>query len=495
MLTINIGELALDETYSPLVNVSFEYFKTKGGEIIGGLQKFTITGVVTVSDSPGLKTGSSVMFKLKSIRAIGAKTKCFDVSIPGFYSGQGKVTNVTIDQGSDPTWVNQGAFSIEISAPLSSIPTNSLGITLDDSITDISKSETVEIGEDAHGYVLVGDTLSKTYIKFTNKINLTCKPLCPNLGGNTANPITILRRLVAIGPTHQSLQKYQSWKPFLQSRSLEISTEGSVSFSSEIILLPPSSTGKAFVDIGFEHNRTYESKQKSKKISGTVTGLSEVAWSDLINVSDTSSSSKLSNAESVFQTLKGRYSDLSSWEGLIIKLTEVPGCPKTTSTSIGRCGDDDDDDDEGGGGNIVPTSSTISKDRTEGVINFTFEWSSSDSDQECSESNGKRTEVTVDIVEPQPTLVEHIIPGVGTLIQNLNCKSAETLTFTSTTTDPQEGGCSNNSKCLAEDAINKEIEKYIPDKNDKSWLIIENTRQTATNSFSITIKYIKQCTA
>ena len=489
MSNITIGGLALDETYAPLVNLSFEYFKTKGGEIIGGLQKFTITGVVTVSDSLGLETGRTVMSKLKGIRSMGMKPKCYLVNIPGFYSGQAKVTNVTIDQGSDPTWVNQGAFSMEISAPLSSIPTNSLGITATDSVTEISKSETVEIGEDAHGYVLVDDnTLSKTYIKFTNKINLTCKPLCSS---STANPIAILKKLVSIGPTHDSLRtKYKSWRLFLQSRSLEISTEGSVSFISDIILLPPSSTGKAFVDIGFEHKRTYETEQTTKTISGTVTGLSEVVWSGLIDISDTSSSSKFSNAESVFQTLKDKYVDISSWAGLIIELTKVPGCPKKTSTSIGRCGDDDDDV---GGGNIIPTSSTISKDRTEGVISFTFEWSS-DSDQECSESNGKKTEVTVEIVEPQATIIENIIPGVGTLIQNLNCKSAETLTFTSTTTDPKEGGCSNNSKCSTEEAINKEIRKYIPGGSGGKWLIIENTRTTSTNSFSVTIKYIKQCT-
>lgn len=496
MSKIILGELTLDDTYAPLVNVSFEYFKTKGGEIIGGLQKFTISGIVTVSDQPGLLTGANVMSKLKDIRDVGKKTKCINVVIPQFYTGQAKITNVSIDQGSDPTWVNQGDFTIEISAQLTSIPTNSLGITLNDNITDISKSETIEIGEDAHGYVLLdnpeGLQLSKTYVKFSNQVNLTCKPLCPNLGGQNANVITILKRLVSSGPTHDALKDYKTWKPFLQTRSLEISTEGSVSFSSEIILLPPTSTAKSFVDISFEHNRTYESKQTSKKISGTVTGLSEIAWSDLVNLADTSSASKLGNAETDFQKIKTSFNSLSRWKGLQLELKEIPNCPKESSTSIGKCGDDDDDD-ETGGGDIVPTNSTISKDRTEGVINFTFEWSSSDSEQECSESNGKRTEVTVDITEPKATLVEHIIPGVGTLLQNLNCKSAKTISFTSTTTDPESDGCSKNNECSSEDAINAEIKKYIPSDNDRGWLLIENKRTTTSNSFSITKKYIRKC--
>lgn len=497
MSNIILGELTLDDTYAPLVNVSFEYFKTKGGEIIGGLQKFNITGVVTVGDQPGLSTGANVMSKLKAIRNIGKKTKCVNVSIPGFYSGQGKITNVSIEQGSDPTWVNQGNFSIEVSAQLTSIPANSLGITLNDNVTDISKSETIEIGEDAHGYVLIGDSgggasLSKTYVKFSNRVSLTCKPLCPNLGGQNSNVISVLKRMVSSGPTHEALQKYKSWKPFVQNRSLEISTEGSVSFSSDIILLPPTSTAKAFVDISFEHNRTYESKQTSKKISGTITGLAEISWSDLVTLSDTSSASKLANAESSFSTIKNQYNDLGSWAGLIVQLTEIPGCPKESSTSIGRCGDDDDDD-EIGGGDVVPSNSTISKDRTEGVINFTFEWASDDDSQGCSERNGKRTEVTVDITEPQATLVEHVVPGVGTLIQNLNCRTATTINFTSTTTDPESDGCSKRNECDADDAINKEIEKYIPEDDDNGWLLIENRRTTSSTSFSISKKYIRKC--
>jgi hypothetical protein len=493
MQIITLGDLKLDDTYAPLVNVSFEYFKTKGGEIIGGLQKFNITGVVTVGDQPGLSTGANVMSKLKAIRNIGKKTKCTNVNIPGFYSGQAKITNVTIDQGSDPTWVNQGSFTIEVSAQLTSIPVNSLGITLNDSITDISKSETIEIGEDAHGYVLVGTSLSKTYVKFTSQINLTCKPLCPNLGGQNANPINILKRIFSTGPTHEALQKYKSWKPYQQTRSLQISTEGSVSFSTEVILLPPSSSSAAFVDLSFEHSRTYESKQTTKKISGTVTGLSETSWSDLIGLSGTSTSSKLENAEAAFQAIKRSFNNLSAWEGLVLELTELPNCPKENDKNIGRCGSDDDKDDNGGGGKIEPSKSVISKDRTEGVINFNFEWSSFDDDQECSENSGKRTEVTVDITEPQATLIEHVIPGVGTLIQNLNCKTAATIDFTSTTTDPEGDGCSQKNECNANEAINQEIEKYIPSDDNRGWLLITHTKTTTQNSFSINKKYIRKC--
>lgn len=490
---IVIGSLTLDETYAPLVNLSFEYFKTQGGEIIGGLQKYSITGIVTVSDQPGLSTGSNVMSKLKAIRGLGKKTKCADVVIPSFYSGKAKITNVSIEQGSDPSWVNQGSFTIELSAPLTSIPTNSLGLTINDNVTDISKSESVEIGEDAHGYVLLDGParLSKTFVVFKTQVSLTCKPLCPDQGGSTSNVITILKRLVSKGPSHPAFEKYKTWKPYLQSRSLELSTEGSVSFSSDVILLPPGVSGSAFVDVEFEHGRSYESKQTTKKTSGTVTGLAEVAWSDLINLANTSSSSKLANAESVFSTLKTYYSNLDNWGGIMLELTEKPNCPKEGEDTIGKCGDDDDDED-GGGGCFKPNSSTISKSRTEGTINFNFEWQTVPSDEECTEPNGKRTEVTVDITEPQATIVEHIIPDVGTLIQNLNCRSAQTIEFTSTTTDPESDGCSQQNECDANDAINKEIEKYIP-KDDPNWLVIADSKTTTSTTLTIRKKYIRRC--
>ncbi len=477
---IVIGFLLLDESYSPFVTLSFEYFKTEGEEIIGGLQKYVIDGNVTVSDADGVVTGSIVMSKLKSIRALGKKTKCVDVIIPGFYSGQAKLTNVIIEQGSDPSWINQGQFKIELSAPLLSIPTNSLGITVSDYITEISKKETIEIGEDAHGYVLVGTSLSKAFVKFTNNITLTCKPLCPSLGGDQANGINVLRRIASNGPTHKIFEKYKNWQPHLQGRSLQLSTDGSLSFNSEVILLPPNITSKAFIDIDFEHTRAYEPKTHNKKISGTITGLASIGWTDIISLSNSVSSSKFANAEAVFNTIKPTLVSLDDWDGITLELKQLPNCP----TQVNECSSSIIDN------NIPcykPISSAISKSRTEGQVSFTYEWAT-----DCEESNGKRTEITIDITEPQEQFVEHIVPDVGTLIQNLNCRSAKVLEITSSTTDPRGEGCSTTNECSATDALNKALLEYI-DNESQDWLLIEHSRTTTSDSFSIRQKYIQGC--
>lgn len=486
MANIVIGSLTLDDTYTPLVNLAYEYFKTDGGEIIGGVQKYTISGTITVSDD-GSTTGASVMTKLKGIRQLGNKTKCVDVVIPNFYSGSAKISNVQIDQGQDPSWVNQGDYTIELTAPLSSIPTNSLGITVDDCVTSISKTETIELGEDAHGYILLGgNQLTKTFITFKLEINLTCKPLCTTSG---INVVKILKRLVKNGPTYEAFDKYQSWSPYLQSRSLQLSTDGSATFSADVILLPPNATAKAFIDLEFEHSQSYENKQQSKKISGTVTGLASITWTELVTLQNTTLASKLANAEDVFDQVKGLYSDLGNWSGQTLELTEKPNCPITNATTLGQCGTEDP--------NFFPcfqpTTSTISKSRTDGVINFNFEWATQSEDEECADKNGKRTEVTVDITEPQATIVEHVIPDFGTLVQNLNCRSAKTIDFTSTTTDPTAEGCSTANACIADDAINKEIEKYIPEDDDNGWLLIGHTKTETIDSFTVTKKYIRKC--
>lgn len=481
-MSITIGSFTLDQSYSPLVNSNFEYFTTQGGEIIGGQQKITISGSVSASGPSA--TGAVVMTKLKTIRNLGKQPQCLEVTVPGFYTGKAKITNVNIEQGNDPAWINQGAFSIELTAPLSSIPSNSFGFTVNDYVKDVSKSESVQIGEEGHGYVysLSGNILSKAFIKFTNEISLTCQPLCSDQA--IPSTIAILKRIVATGPTQPVFtQKYSSWRPFLQNRSLEIQTNGSVTFRCELILVPPSVSANAFVDITFEHVKNYDlqQQQETKKSSGSVTGLVSISWSDLVTLSDTCSASKLANAESAFSSIKAALSNLNNWGGTTLELNQLPNCPSNINeqcvTGISTpttC--------------FKPTNSTISKNRTEGAINFDFEWTNS----QCQTYNGQ-TQVDVEINEPIDNLVEHIIPNYGTLIQNLNCKTPKTIQFTSTTTYPGANGCTTNiAACSANDAINAAISGYIP-SGDPNWLLIDNKKTSTMTSISITKKYIRKC--
>lgn len=485
MLPIKIGNLiSIDNTYAPLVNLSFEYFRTQGGEIIGGIKKYTINGVITVSDDGSSSSGSTVMSKLKTIRDLGKKTKCYDVEIPNYYTGLAKITNVSITQGPDPSWINQGEFSIELTAPLSEIPFNSLKVTASDYVTDISKSETLELGEDSHGYAfdLNGKILSKSYVKFKTEISVTCKPLCTSLGGTQANAISIINRLYNITPQNEAFKDYKTWKPYLQSRSLDINTEGTASFRSEIILVPPNFNITAFVDLNYEYGKTYQSNEESRKISGSITGLVSIDWKDLVSLSDTSSNGKFAAAESAFGAIRNLVKSLTDWQGLMQDLIRIPNCPIRAAVPTTPC--------------IQPTSAVITKSRTEGIITFDYEWSSGD--KQCAANNGSSTVLSIDITDERG-IVEYVIPDRGTLIQNLNTNKARIIDITSTSTVSE--GCITDDRCVSDNVINAQIERALlsgnpglnPNGSTRQWLLIEDTITRTLNSIARKKKFIRRC--
>jgi hypothetical protein len=488
-MAISIGGITLDSDSTPVVKVTYDYFKSKSGEILGGHTVFTITGTVSVSDSSG-SSGSTVMKKLQSIRDIGTNTKCVPVNIPGYFNGQGKISNVNIEQGPDPTWVNQGAYSIELKTELANLPPNSLGITKDDAVSDISISESIEIGEDAHGFSFDGGQLSKSFVKFTNKVSVTCKPLCPTSGTPFSKALGVLRRVLKSGPQNEIFATYKTWRTLLQDRSLEMNSEGGVSFSATIILLPPSSSHNALIDLSFGHNQTYESRTENFTVSGNITGLAPIAWSDLVNLSDSCSASKLVGAESAFGYVSGKYSSLGSWAGQTLTLNEQPNCPgNNPNNSATQCGSSPFNTQINC---VEPTNSTVSRNRTDGSISFTFEWASSEIDSGGCSSGGNRTEIIIDVEDPQPTLVEHVIVRYGTLIQNINCSTAKrvsgTLTITSSDGDscPPPPGCNQGNA----DNLMTELDKYA---NDGNYYRTGYTETLSLNSYSLKIDLVKAC--
>lgn len=484
MSSVTIGGTTLTEQDTPVIKASFEYFKSKSGVIIGGNTIYTISGTITVPDSSssgggGSLTGATVMSKLASIRQIGRSSECVSVNIPGFYSGRAKISNVSIEQGPDSSWVNQGAYTIEVKAPLSTLPPNDLGITVNDYVTDISISEAIEIGEDAHGFR--DGEFTKTFVKFTNKISVTCQPLCPTSQSPSTLAMAVIRRLVRNGPQNPAFSSYQSWQTLLQDRSLEISNNGSVSFSSTLILLPSSSTYMALVDLNFGYSRDYSDNVKTKSIGGTITGLAPVSWGELVNLGD-SCASKFANAEAAFGAIKGRYNTLGSWTGIAAELALQANCPNPT-TVTGQCGTT-----SAANLCVEPMTSTISKNRTEGSISFNFEWSTSDTDN-CN--NGTKTEIIVDVEDPQPTLVEHTIIGYGTLIQNLNCATPKRVSGTLTITS-NNGGCPTPASCNTGGAdLMTEIGRHL--NGAATFYQVGNTETTTLSSYSLKLDYVGAC--
>jgi hypothetical protein len=482
MPDITIGSVTLDSTYTPKIKVSTEYFKTSSQEIIGGVKNITITGTFAIGDDGSL-TGAIVMSKLKEIRDLGRDTSCVNIDIPGYASGLGKIVDVKIEQGSDPTWINVGSYIIELKSKLDVLPQNSLGISLDDWATSVERSESLQLGEESHGYIVAGTNFIKSFVKVTNKTTVSCMPLCPGYGTPIGLAKKLLNKLFKSGLTNSIFSEYKSWQPYLQSRTMETNNaEGSITLTAEIILIPPCGSSTAgFVDLQFGFNKAYDGNNETRTISGSINGLASIAWTDNI-VSNPGSASKYNAANTILQLIKARYSDISSWQGIQLELEKKPNCPdpninpyvckpNTTQTSNG-C--------------IKPSSSNISKSRTDGVINFNFQW---DNSQSNCEINGMRCETVVDIADPENRLAFHLIPRYGTVIQDLNCLSAKRVNLNVSITSDR-GGCTPDLKQCAE---NKAIEANISQYFTGSYIIIGDTSSISLSGYTIRREYIELC--
>ena len=487
-MSMTIGGFTLDdETYAPTANVSNEYFRTESGEIIGGHVVATITGTVSVADEGEALTGSIVMKNLKNIRDLGKKTQCVSVSIPNFrsYGGKAKITSVSIDQGPDTTWVNQGAYTIEVRGLMETIPPNSFGIVAADGVKELSRQESIEIGEDSHGHIYdPGAGASKAFVKFANSLSLNCEPFCSDI-----DPVSVLRKIIRTGPTRPIFNAYNSWQKYLQSRSLSISTDGAISFSCDMVLTPPGSNAGALVDLEFGYSRVYDSKDITYTTSGRVTGLASVSWADIATMSDTCLASKFGNAQSVYGSIHGKYSDLNNWAGETLELQEKPNCPKKDNENIGRCEGTEEEEDQEDSDYIKPSTSSVTASRTSGEISFIFEWSTTKGEdgQTCTK-NGIQKEITVDITEPQENYVEHILPGKGTLIQNIRCKSAKRISITVAITDPASSCSGKKIECENEDGFEVVEEEYLGEDN---WIKIGHSKTKTSNSSTEKRDYIK----
>lgn len=523
-MAITLPDLLAAKSYDPAISfsisakINYEYNKTKSGEIIGGATVITVTGTVSVTDpstSGSYKVGAKVMQTLKEIRNFGRTSECYDINILGVFSGRAKITNINIDQGPDPAWINQGGFTMELKAELPEIPSNSFGIVVTDHVKSLTSSQSITFGEDAHGYVYIKDFgLSKSYIRFSNKVSVSLDWFCSDdLLGIESKLLDLLKRLMSVGPTHNLLAAYKSWTPYLmQGRSFTVDSENSASINLDMILMHPTAKANgssAFVDLSFSKSNTYElaGVSSTKTISGTINGLLTTTWSDIITLNNTETHSKLLEAENVFSYIQTKFKDITSWDGISLDLVAQPNCPNTAANvqtataeqstllskqfSVLPTGCYEAANDKKISQCIEPSSTKVSRSRSEGQITFSFEWNNQSRAAGCIDQNGTTTDVTVDIFEPTTNLAEFKIPRGGVYIQNLRCTNAQRFVFTATTTK-KKPGCATTLKCGTAATLNETINNYI-NFNENEFLLIKWNETESKTSYVITKEYIKKC--
>lgn len=490
-MAVIIEGITLDDAK---ITSRYDYYKTRSLEIIGGSVIYTIYGTISIGDSDTAQlTGSQVMSKLKSIRDIGKNSRCVNAVLDTFYTGPARVISVNIDQGNDPAWVNQGAYTIELKTNIDSIPPNSLGILAEDCVTNIDLSENISLSEDSHGYLYNGGEFSKSFVVFTNKINITCQPVCPSDGDALQKALIVLRRLISFGPKDEIFVEYKTWTKLFHSRNMSTNSDGSVSFNSTVLLVPPCAQKKfALVDLNFAHNKNYIDKTENRTISGNIIGLISISWSDIITLPSTCIDSKLSAAEEVLSVIKTRFSNINSWEGEELTLILQPNCPPIDQNSCIISNPNEQPC-------VKPTIASVSKSRTEGSIDFSFEWATNDS---C-DSSGFKIDLSADTTYREPIIIEHVIPMYGTLLQDLRTHKPLKYEFSASLTS-DSNACASFDPCVVQDLqtqLEDLIEKYIGARTQAinfqpdgtGFLLINNTISRTLNSLTLKRDYVQQC--
>ena len=484
---------------SPISTMEEEFFRTADGEIIGGVRKISISGSIVGN------SGVEIMGKLKAIRELGATAQCIDITTTA-YTGRARIDNVTIPQGPDPAWINQGEFSIELTAPMTTIPGNRFNFVASDNVREFSQSESLSLGDESHGYAFTlkerggaADLeLSKTFVKWSTKMSIKCEPFCSNNGDRAA--MDILETLVYGGPTSDSFKDYKNWTKYLGSRSLDISSDGVVSFSASIMLVDKDCAPLfAFVDINFTTSDTYADPQsETHTISGNIQGLSTISWTDLVTLSSVCSNNKVGNAIAVFNQMAAiiqKHDDTFMLNYLPLKLVLKPGCPKPSSIAT-ACTNTNAGDIPG---LLKPTTSSVSVNRITGDLNFSISWATANGADACVGSDGATENLSIVITPATEQFAQHSIPRYGTMMQRLGSFKNERVSLTYTKEgDAAFGLCDPPAlpaKCTdAGTSFNTGILAWLEENwKNKTYLRIGWNKTFTNTSYTENQEYIQTC--
>ena len=478
---MNIGSLDLSE-YEISTNISYEYIKTEGGEVINGYIIASVEGKIVHTKDNNL----NVINELVKVRDLGKTVDCLEVSsIPNFEPKDkvAKIRKLSINEGDDPSRLHLGSFSIELVGYMDTIPTNRFNVGPEDYLTELSINETIDIISDSHGYFfqLDGSDITKSFVRYSSNISFVSEVLCADRQSSKIKDT--LNKVLITSPKYADLQtKYESWNKYLESRSLSVSSSGRVEFSCSLLLVEKS-THDAFIDLSFTHNKNYENKQEQYGVQGTINGLSKIGgWSDPITYNE-SATSKYANARAAYDSIKGKLNDLNKVKKYAQKLdlTERENCPEEGDTTVGQC--ELFDDTEESVSCIEPSSSVVTSSTIDGTINFNYDWSNSTEENGCRR-NGVTEEWTIDKKSPELQYVEFVRPGIGTYFQGLNTFNSPRVTITYSISYP-EGNCNTDIDCKVSAGLDNEtVKNFAPQDLETNYILIGRRKTQTKTSFT-----------
>lgn len=514
-------------TPSPFVSMQVEKYKMDA-IVIGGLLRVTLSGTIVGSSFDDTTS------ELVSILSKAQKSDCINIVINcanTFIDGYGRITDLSFDQGNQPSWINLIPYSVTIEVyendgqiivhPDSTLINASGSVPNNCLLYNMSEQISLSVNEDGFNW----GTVDGSSIYFGNRhikasFSISAAGINGGCGGSyeyglQAAETVIVNRLdklknLKFSELHtennlvsylqSDLDSYVGGYSYLEFRSVEVNTlANSISINGDIIYRPNCSNHDVFTEITVEEN--LENDGATITINGTITGLVDSSYAGLIDNNDINANCywkvKIDRAETFLNLLTASNYDI---------LYDIANAHLTNDylqdTCVYSTGVDPTDICPLPSGSPIPSpelctlrliSSQISRDPSAGSISFTFIFNNK---QNCSIPGTKRVDIEINHDIPHDNVVEILIPGRGAsgpITQSLCVKSSEKYTISI-------NAVLNTSRCnwknLTEiDPIVVCASGLLSDTEDDlgidCWFVTDHQETKGNNTYKLTKSYLK----
>jgi len=495
---------------APFVTLSVEQYRV-GDLIIGGALIVSLNGTVYTTAGGFSDIASQLKDKFQTI---GQKGDCVNVNVNCngtiLVNGYGTIRSVSIDEGPEPSWTQVAAYSMEVELYENEgslvVNPNTLAssyVTTGEIIKDLSESVTLNVDSEAFSSdTLSGQNIGKAHVKYSFNISATgggvgCSSSVSKKTGLEAAEEVVKRRLSALengnlitsltSPTsiNNALSIYHNGPKYMQIRSMDADPiSGTLSVSGDLILRPSSSPyPQAFIDVSIDSRAETTQVGRTVVISGTVEGLHNTSFSDIISSSNFhSSANKIGNAESAYSALRGNFSAFASAYAANT-ISDSSDC--TSGGLLAICSN-----------YIAPTecgirlvNRSVTRNFGSGTISFNEEYSTA---RNCSIPGAAKVDTEVTHTYPTDVIAEFTIPFRGEpLIQNLGTTTKETISVNVNVT-VENPGCDVRDLSGVIGCALDEADALGASEGAAGWYLTQhNVSKTNTGTLRVTKEWTK----
>jgi len=467
---LTLGSLTLNP--SPYVSSNYEYSLSNNGRIIGVIKKLTLTGSIVKDNTSDLLLEAKKInewFGLQSNRLIN------NVTINNQQYSYIIIDSVSIDNSD---WVNKFSYTIQLTCPPEtnqSIPSNILNLSYTDHIKNIDLTESLDVEADKQGTFFVTANGLKTLngsVKWNSRITITCRRSSNNSAIKNAE--NVLRKILLTTPDRKEFNEYKTWKKFLQTRSIEMnSSNGSLSFSISIIMIPDTINGDCLATFSETSSHDYVQNNHSRSLNIEIEGLIPINWTDIINISSSCLPGKYNAAYNFANSIVGAYRSPDSYQSLDLILQQL-NCPIfCNSPNYNLC--------------YSPNNATITHSVIDGTVGINFEWSANNDN--CN-NNGISIEVQETMASYNASIKElssWLMPY--TIVQNMNCARALIKSFQISAQSRFQ--CPNSDVRNAAISASSNVYNMLPPQGQ--WFLIKHTSSETNTSYTINMDFVRVC--